>query len=116
VSSVWVVNGLLVGVMALARGATGAGAGRLRVGTTGGAVAARGRRRDGVGLTVANLVECALIVGWVRRDVDDLSHSPSLTGVARDALLSTVVACGLSALLAWPFVLTREGAERWRAC
>jgi diguanylate cyclase (GGDEF)-like protein/PAS domain S-box-containing protein len=112
VSSVWVANGLLVGVMTLARRRNW----RWWMAASAlGQLVARLLHDDGalmaIGLTTANLVESAIVVAWVRRDVDDLSQSPSLTGVARDALLSTVVACAISAALAWPIILLREHVE-----
>jgi diguanylate cyclase (GGDEF)-like protein len=110
VSALWVANGLLTGALLLRpRGAWPA----LFVAAGLGQATARLVVGDAlpmvVGVTIANLLECAVVAGWVRRDVDDLRRARSLGIVARDAFASSVAACMLSATLALPLLLTRSG-------
>jgi diguanylate cyclase (GGDEF)-like protein/PAS domain S-box-containing protein len=106
VAAVWVANGLLTGALLLSpkstwrwwllAGALGQIAARVLVGDAAPLV---------LGLTLANLLECGIIAWWVRREVADLRLAPSLRRVARDAFLSTLAACAISATVALPIVL-----------
>ena len=100
VAALWTANGLLTGALLLTpkaawrwwflAGALGQILARALVGDSALLV---------VGLTAVNLLECATVAGWVRRGVADLRRASSLNRVARDASLSTLAACALSALL-----------------
>jgi len=116
VSAVWLSNGLLTGALLLAprrdwiwyflAGAAGQ-------------VAARLLKHDVLfvllALVAANMLECALVAFWVRRREGDLERARSLPRVARDALLSTLVACAGSGMIASPIVSLRTGATPFEA-
>lgn len=110
VAALWVANGLLTGALLLSPKSTWRWwflSGAL------GQILARALVGDAivqvVGLAIVNMVECGIVAGWVRRRVENLRRANSLGAVARDAILSTLVACLLSATLALPIVLTRSG-------
>ena len=110
VAALWAANGLLTGALLLsprrawpaffAAGLLGQLTARLAVGDDAMQVLV---------LPLANLLECAIVAYWVRRHVDDLRRARSLGLVARDALLSTLVACALSACIALPVLLSHGG-------
>lgn len=108
VAAFWTANGLLTGALLLTPKASWRWwflAGGL------GQVLARGLVGDSglqvVGLTAVNLIECGIVAGWVRRGPEALRRANSLNRVARDASLSTLLACAFSATIALPILLTR---------
>jgi integral membrane sensor domain MASE1 len=108
VSSIWVANGLLTGALLLSpretwwRWMTAAAMGQIV-----GRIASGDAWLLTLGLVLANLLECTIIAFWVRRGDEELRQARSLGKVSRDALLSTVAACALSATAALPFLLLR---------
>ncbi len=56
------------------------------------------------GLTLANLVECWIAAGWIRRRVSDFGDMGALVPLSRAALTGTLLACAVSATLAMPVV------------
>jgi diguanylate cyclase (GGDEF)-like protein/PAS domain S-box-containing protein len=112
VSSIWVANGLMTGALLLsprthwprwlAAGALGQIAGRFANGDD---------WLMTLVFTFANGVECGIVASWVLRREPDLRRARSLGVVSRDALLSTLAACALSATLALPALLDRDGAS-----
>jgi diguanylate cyclase (GGDEF)-like protein/PAS domain S-box-containing protein len=110
VTSLWVANGLLTGVLLvtpkwqwrdwLLAGALGQILARVLIGDS---------WLQTVGLGAVNLLECGIVAYWVRRHVADLRNASSLGTVARDAFGSTLVACLVSATLGLPMLLTRPG-------
>jgi diguanylate cyclase (GGDEF)-like protein/PAS domain S-box-containing protein len=105
VSSLWVANGLLTGAMLLTARRSWP-----RWLLAGGLGQALGRSLHGdpglmtFGLTIANLIECGIVAFWIRRNLDDLRLARSLGTVSRDAVLSTLAACAVSASFALAFL------------
>jgi diguanylate cyclase (GGDEF)-like protein/PAS domain S-box-containing protein len=111
VSSVWIANGLLCGALLLAPRA------QWRwyfLAGFAGQVLVRAMKDPPYAVAIiatANMLECALVAFWIRRHENDLARARSLTVVARDALLSTLVACAGSGMIASPIVSLRTGAS-----
>jgi diguanylate cyclase (GGDEF)-like protein/PAS domain S-box-containing protein len=111
VSTVWTANGLLCGVLLLAPRvqwrwyflAAFLAQALVRVSKHDPAYAV-------VAISTANMLECALVAFWIMRREGDLGRARSLPRVARDALLSTLVACAASGMIASPIVSLRTGA------
>ena len=110
VATLWVANGLLVGLLLprtrwlawLSVGLLGQAAARVLVGDAPLVVA---------GLSLANLVEIVIVVGWLRRGgVEDLRQAASLGRLSRDGAGATIVACVVSATLA---TLVRPAIASW---
>ena len=114
VATIWVANGLLVGLLLLlprtrwlawlSVGLLGQAAARILVGDAPLVVA---------GLSLANLVEIVIVVGWLRRGgVEDLRQAASLGRLSRDGAAATIVACVVSATLA---ALVRPATSPFRS-
>ncbi|MEO6103181.1 MAG: diguanylate cyclase [Pseudoxanthomonas sp.] len=101
VAALWIANGMLVGALLLLSKAQwpawmlaaflGQLAARIAVGDA---------MPEALGLGLANLLECWMVAGWVRRRVDDLRDANSLGEVARDGVVAALLACAVSASLA----------------
>ncbi len=101
VAAFWIGNGMLAGALLLLPKAQwrvwmlaaflGQLAARITIGDA---------MLESVGLGLANLLECWMVAGWVRRNVDDLRDANSLGEVALDGVVATLLACAVSASLA----------------
>lgn len=106
VAVVWVVNGLVAGVLLMSPRATWP-----RWLLVAGIAQVLGRYLLAnapiavYGLTLANLFEAWLVAWWIRRRTADLRQLDSLPKVSRDAILATLVATALSAFA--PVLLVR---------
>jgi diguanylate cyclase (GGDEF)-like protein/PAS domain S-box-containing protein len=115
VSSVWVANGILTGVLLLSPRASWprwlAAAGlaqvlaRLLLANAPTAI---------LGLTAANLLEAWMVAFWIRRASGELRNLASLPHLARNAMLGTLVASAVSASLGVLFARVSTGpVESW---
>ena len=110
VASVWIANGLLVGVLLPAPQRNWPALGLAAAVAM---VATRALNGDdvwlAVGLTAINLVESGLIAGAIRRAVPDIRVPAALPRLARVAVASTIAACAMSATLAMLLLATYSG-------
>jgi diguanylate cyclase (GGDEF)-like protein/PAS domain S-box-containing protein len=101
VASVWIANGIVVGLLLFAPWARWPA---MVACALGGELAARLLHGDPVGGSInnalANSLEILLVAGAIRRRVPDITDASRLLDLAATATLSTLVACGVSASLA----------------
>jgi len=101
VSLVWIVNGLLVGLLVLRPLREWP---ELFAAAVLGSIAARAAYGDpwwsNASLNAANVIECLLIAGAVRWRVPDVRDLGRLRELSRTATIATLIACALSACIA----------------
>ena len=117
VSTLWLSNGLLVGVLVMApKGNWGRWITAAAVGQLAARLGAGDAAGIALGLLGANLVEAWLIAAWLRRSEGDLRKVGSLGRMAQVALVCVLGACAISAtlavIIAGPFMPT-SAAVTW---
>jgi diguanylate cyclase (GGDEF)-like protein/PAS domain S-box-containing protein len=112
VSSVWIVNGIVVGTLLLRPYARWPG---LLAAALLGELVARALHGEPLGVAVAlpavNLLEIVLVAGTIRHVVPDITERQQLVPVAIVATGSTIVATAISALVAGLLITTASGGS-----
>lgn len=110
VASVWITNGLMVGLM-LFRPLQQWSA-ILIAGLIGNLVARLGHHDPfplALGLSLANLLEVVLVAGPIRRRVPDITDQRQLMVLSRTATVSTLIACAISGVIAASILSSGNG-------
>jgi diguanylate cyclase (GGDEF)-like protein/PAS domain S-box-containing protein len=114
VAALCVANGLLTGALLVSRRSSWAGC--FAASALGQLVVRFVHDSSGplaVAIVLINLLESGMVAWWLRRQFGRLQEASDLGAVARDALLSTLVACFASATLALPLLAHRLETTPW---